>query len=175
MASRTLSGTSPGLWFYRDPTGDGVAAWLEGLDRETAPERRGFLVPRAAPLLDRRSAVSNARLLVGLWGGECDVADTITALRTVEIPDRLLRVRVSRLSQAQRLAVWLAIAHLRDSQTTVVIEPFVGVSGVDSGRLARLIREAATPDRTILLVSVDPTVGAVCGALPVRDLRSTPW
>ncbi len=115
------------------------------------------------------------RVLLGLSGQACGEGDAITALRTVEIPDRLLWVRASRLTPAQRLAVWLGICRLRESHTAVLIEPFVGVAGGDVGPLAGLIREMATPSRRVLLASVDPTVGEVCGASRVRDLKSTPW
>jgi ABC-type Mn2+/Zn2+ transport system ATPase subunit len=93
----------------------------------------------------------------------------------MELPDRLLGAKASRLSQGQRLMAWLAICRLRGAQTTVLIEPFAGIPGVDLEPLIRLIREAATRDRTLLLVSVDPTTGEACHARPVRDLMSPQW
>jgi hypothetical protein len=114
-------------------------------------------------------------LLTALSNRACTASDATTALRTMEVPDRLLGVNASRLSQSQRLMTWLAICRLRGSQTTVLMEPFVGIPGADLEPLIRLIREAATRDRTLLLVSVDPTTGEACHALPVRDLMSKQW
>lgn len=173
MANRTSAPSTPGLWFFRDPTGRDVAGWLDELDPPAS--RQVCLVPRGVPLLDRRSAVSNTRLLLALNGQDCEVVAAITALRMVEIPDRLLGVKASQLSRAQRLSVWLSVCRLRTSRTIVLVEPFIGVPGAEVSPLARLIREMATPERTILLVSVDPTVGEVCYARPVSDLRNTPW
>lgn len=174
MAHPTLAVTVSGLWFCRDRTGREVEDWLRTYDR-LAPNEPVIVVPRGAPLLDRRSAVSNMRVLLGLSGQACAESDAITALRTIEIPDRLHWVRANRLTRAQRLAVWLGICRLRGSKTVVLIDPFVGVAGGCVGSLARLIREMATPGRTVLLVSDDPTVGELCSASPVRELKSTPW
>ncbi len=164
------SGNTAGLWFFRDATGLATASWLR-----TRPAGQVSLVPRGAPLLDRLSPLSNARLLTGLANRACTAAEATVALRTMELPDRLLGVRASRLSQSQRLMTWLAICRLRDRQTTVLIEPFAGIPGADLEALVRLIREGATRDRALLLVSVDPTTGEACHALPVRNLMSPQW
>ena len=174
VTDRSSAPAPPGLWSFRDPTGAAVVGWLNTLGAP-APGQGVCLVPQGAPLLDRRSAVANVRLLLALTGTSCAVADIVTALRTVEIPDQLLHVRAARLSRSQRLAAWLGLCRLRQSRTVVMIEPFVGIPGADIDGLARLIRETLTPGRTILLVSVDATVGEACAATPVRDLTRTPW
>jgi ABC-type transport system involved in cytochrome c biogenesis ATPase subunit len=158
------------LWFFRDATGRATGAWLR-----TLSPGHVSLVPRGAPLLDRRSALSNTRLLTALSNRACTPAEATTALRTMELPDRLLDAKASRLSQSQRLMTWLAICRLRGSPITVLMEPFTGIPGVELEPLIRLIREAATRDRNLLLVSIDPTTGDACQALPVRDLMSPQW
>lgn len=170
MTPLRSGGTASGLWFFRDATGLATAAWLR-----TLPAGHVTLVPRGAPLLDRRSALSNTRLLTALANRACSASEATRALRTVELPDRLIDVKASDLSQSQRLMTWLAICRLRGSQTTVLMEPFAGIPGSDLEPLVRLIREAETRDRTLLLVSVDPTTGEACHALPVRDLMSPQW
>ena len=114
-------------------------------------------------------------LLTALSNRTCTEIEAVAALRTMELPDRLHGAKANRLSPSQRLITWLAISRLRDSLTTVLIEPFAGIPGADLEPLARLIRETASRDRTLLLVSVDPTTGEACHALPVRDLMSPQW
>jgi len=170
----TSANAHAGIWFFRDPTGREIAAWLGAPD--PGRERRAVcLVPPGAPLQDRWSAVSNVKLLLELSGQTCRTEDAIAMLRAVEIPDRLLHARAQNLSSSQRLAVWLAIGRLRNVSMVVLIEPFAGVSATDVPNVARLVREAGAAGKTMLLVSVDPTVSDACGALPVSDLRNPPW
>jgi ABC-2 type transport system ATP-binding protein len=108
-------------------------------------------------LLEAMTARQNLRFFVGLARGGRDWNDVraVNAMRLMGVPEQAFDRRVKSLPRDLVVALWLAIAWLRESPVLLLDEPTIGLDSRAVARLqARLLRFRAQ-GRTILVATAD--------------------
>jgi len=107
----------------------------------------------------RLSVRRNARAVLALCGlGHIDRRTLDEAFRRAEIPERVLDLPAGEVRARDAVAVWLAIARLR--QTPVIICEQLGteLGATDARHLARLVRQFADHGHAVLIVDRHPAL-----------------
>jgi len=129
-------------------------------------------VPASAPVPSALSAIAVCRVLSRLHGCAVGVAEAVTALRIVELPDRSHHRSADRLPAEERLAVWLAIAYLRKVSILVVPAPQLYTRPADPDWVPRLLRESGDRHRLLLLLRTTSDFAEAVGARRLAPLAA---
>jgi ABC-2 type transport system ATP-binding protein len=133
---------------------------VEGVDPAKDPiaaRRRVCYVPPQAPTWSHLSVVEHVRFVVSIAGDAAVSArDVVKALRISELPDRLMGQRCRRLTQYERLCVWLAIHRLRGTSVLLRDDPAATLPERLGRSLSRLLREMVTEGRSVVVTARYP-------------------
>ena len=77
------------------------------------------------------------------------------ALRESDVPDRLFDQEAGRLGAREALAVWIAVARLRQTPLVLLDDPTALLTPAESARTVVLIRELCVAGTTVLLTTPD--------------------
>jgi ABC-2 type transport system ATP-binding protein len=145
------------LGLVRPTTGDAyVGGYHSGRDNVDARRITTFLTGEGT-LLESMTARQNLRFFVNLGqgGGRWNAARGVNAMRLMGMPENSFDARVKHLPRDLVLALWLAIAWLRDSTVLLLDEPTTGLDPRGVDRLqTRLLRFRAR-GRAILVTTAD--------------------
>ncbi len=121
-----------------------------------AVRRRVCFVPPHLPVRGHRSVFDHVRFMLAVSGGApASERKIITALRMSELPDRQIAQRADALEPFERLCVWLAVHRLRGTRALVIDEPDEDVSASRAADVGRILGEAASDGRVVLVTSRD--------------------
>lgn len=137
---------------------------LEGVDRSQDARRDVTVMPAGAPLLGRLTPIDNCRAYAGIFGGRPTHAETLTCLRTLDMPDRLAGRPAEELSELHRVLTWLAMARLVSTPVIVLVEPLTWASQAHRAQLCRVLQEAAARHRHIFVTAQHQDSAIALGA-----------
>ena len=142
-----------------------------------AVRHRTSLVPATAPVHLRASPAEFVRFVGRVAGGRVvSRADVVRALRLAELPDSLFDSPGARLTEVERLSVWLAIHAVRQTSVLLIDDPFSALTPAQASNSVRLIREACAPDQVVVVTGRrrDLPSGSADRflSLQTRDLRA---
>ncbi len=121
-------------------------------------------VPTGAPVPSALPVIAVCRVMARLHGCPASAADTVTALRIVELPDRSHHRSADCLPAEERLAIWLAIAYLRQVSILAIPGPQLYSRPTDVDWVPRLLREAGDRHRLLLLLRTTSDFADAAGA-----------
>jgi ABC-type multidrug transport system ATPase subunit len=133
-----------------------------------AIRRRVCFVPAQAPLLPRATVLTAARTMTSLAMGRLpSERETVHALRSVEVPDRLIRRGAHGLDPLHRVCVWLAVHRLRQTPILLLDEPSSLLNARDTAALGRLLRETIDTAKCCVFTARDSGLCVSAAAAPI--------
>lgn len=135
--------------------------WRFAADREQSAV---CFVPDTAPLFDAYTSLENLVMLAGLAGAQLTTDDAVHALRLVELPDMLHRVRCGELDRLRRLQIWLAVGRSVRPQALAFDNPFASLTVQAAGSLARLLVEPGGSTSVLVVSGPDSSLADLVGA-----------
>lgn len=142
-----LRPTSGKIWVDEHPV----------LDDPVTARRHLTYIPKGAALYPKLTARENLEFFVRVDGSGAAIrrSDYHNVMRRVGIPERSLERMVRGISPALSLALWLALALLKDTRVLLIDEPSVGLDVYESSEVQDALVALREMGKTLLVATGD--------------------